>query len=346
MIKSYFCAPNIIGNMHLEQRINLLADLGSYMVSDETQWQQAKAQAYWENGWFTPEFVKTAVDQIADGFLSKEKLRSWAGDYHIPEDNPAPRLVGLVMAGNIPLVGFHDFLAIFLSGHRQMIKTSSKDNILITHLIQQIVKWAPEAGQAISMSAMLKGCDAYVATGGNNAARYFEYYFARFPHIIRRNRTSVAILTGQETKEDLENLAEDIQLYFGLGCRNVTKIYVPESYDFVPLLGACDRFNYLADQHKYKNNYDYQLTLLILNKKAYMSNESILLVEDPSLFSPISVLHYEYYSSQAALAAELSLNNQIQCIIGKGYIPFGQAQRPDLTQYADGVDTLKFLMSL
>ena len=158
--------------------------------------------------------------------------------------------------------------------------------------------WNEEVNDLISFSEMLKGCDAYIATGSNNSAGYFEYYFGKYPHIIRRNRTSVAILTGNETNEELEKLADDVYLYFGLGCRNVTKLYVPEGYDFIPLLTAFKKYNYLADHHKYKNNYDYNLAIHLLNKKFYMSNESLLLVEDASLFSPISQLNYEFYTDQ------------------------------------------------
>ncbi|HYM94807.1 MAG TPA: acyl-CoA reductase, partial [Chitinophagaceae bacterium] len=193
---------------------------------------------------------------------------------------------------------------------------------------------------------MLKGCDAYIATGSNNTSRYFEYYFGKYPHIIRHNRTTVAILTGNETNEDLEKLADDVCLYFGLGCRNVTKIYVPKGYDFIPLLKAFKKYNHLTDHHKYKNNYDYNLTLQILNKKFYMTNDSILLVEGASLFSPISQLNYEYYTDKKALALSLKNHPDLQCIVGEGQVSFGQAQCPLVSDFADGVDTLRFLTTL
>jgi hypothetical protein len=250
------------------------------------------------------------------------------------------------MAGNIPLVGFHDFLCVFISGHRQTIKPSSKDDVLIRHLVQHLNQRDAETLQSISFSEMLKGCDAYIATGSNNSARYFDYYFSKYPHIIRRNCTSVAILMGDESKEELERLADDVYQYFGLGCRNVTKIYVPQQYDFIPLLQAFKKYDHLIDHHKYKNNYDYQLAMLILNKKYYMSNESVLLLEEPSLFSPISRLNYEFYTDIFALRSNLEQQEDIQCITGKGAIPFGQAQQPCLTDYADGADTLQFLRAL
>jgi len=254
--------------------------------------------------------------------------------------------VGIVMAGNIPLVGFHDWLCVFISGHKAMARHSSKDKVLITHLVGKIAEWSAEAGSMTSFSEMLKGCDAYIATGSNNSSRYFDHYFGRFPHIIRRNRTSVAILGGNETPEQLERLADDVYTYFGLGCRNVTKIYVPEGYDFVPLLEAFRKYNWVAEHNKYKNNYDYNLALHLLNKKFYMTNGSLLLIEDEALFSPISQLNYEYYSPNKSPVELLMNNSELQCIVGGPGIPFGTTQEPSLTDYADGVDTLKFLAGL
>jgi hypothetical protein len=209
-----------------------------------------------------------------------------------------------------------------------------------------MIEWNEEVKELVQFADMLQGCDAYIATGSNNSSRYFEYYFGKYPHIIRRNRTSVAILTGKETNQDLEKLADDVYQYFGLGCRNVTKIYVPFNYDFLLLLTIFKKYNYLADHHKYKNNYDYNLAVQILNKKYYMTNDSILLIEDRSLFSPISQLNYEFYSNKKDLIALLQTIDDIQCIIGKDFIPFGQGQQPGITDYADGVDTLLFLANL
>ena len=332
--------------MHLQQRINLLVGLGEYLLTENDSWKNAKQKAYQENSWFTPEFIDLAVANIAKNFLEKKKLEDWIKPYGLPDEITAPKNIGIVMAGNIPLVGFHDFLAAFISGHKQTIKLSSKDKTLISHLIQQLYVWDGSARHYISFAEMLKGCDAYIATGSNNSARYFDYYFGKYPNLIRRNRTSVAILQGTESKQELEKLAEDVYVYFGLGCRNVTKIYVPRQYDFIPLLDAFRKFNYLAEHNKYKNNYDYRLTILILNKKYYMTNDSIILTEDNAAFSPISVLHVEYYDDKEKVAASLKADQDIQCIVGRAYIPFGEAQQPGLADYADGVDSLKFLRGL
>jgi hypothetical protein len=219
--------------------------------------------------------------------------------------------------------------------------------VLIKHLVAKLVSYDKEVAGRVQFADMLKGCDAYIATGSNNSGRYFEYYFGKYPHIIRRNKTSVAVLTGQETKEELERLADDVHLYFGMGCRNVTKLYVPSGYDFVPLLNAFSKYNYLADHHKYKNNYDYNLALYILNKNYYMTNGSILLIEEPSVFSPISQLNFEFYDDRALLSSLLEKDTaDIQCIVGKDYIPFGGAQNPGINDYADGVDTMGFLAGL
>jgi len=332
--------------MNLPHRIDLLVRLGEYILGDAEDWQNAKERASRENGWFIPEFIDLAVANIAHHFLQKDKLKEWLAGYPLPEANNQPRQVGIVMAGNIPLVGFHDWLAVFISGHRAVVKPSSKDQVLIKHLAEKMAEWEPEMNNLSGFADMLKGCDAYIATGSNNSSRYFEYYFGKYPHIIRQNRTSAAILTGKETAQELELLANDVFLYFGLGCRNVTKIYVPSGYDFIPLIEAFKKYNYLADHHKYKNNYDYNLALHLLNKKYYMSSGALLLVEEPSHFSPISQLNYEYYEDKEVLAGELLNNQELQCIVGSGFVPFGQSQVPSLSDYADGVDTLEFLCRL
>jgi Acyl-CoA reductase (LuxC) len=332
--------------MNLQQRITILTRLGNYMLSNDQEWQQAKEKASRENGWFIPEFVELATRNIADNFLQKDILEQWAAGYSLPAINNKPKLIGIVMAGNIPLVGFHDLLCVFIAEHKALIKPSSKDETLIRHIAGIMAGWNEEINELIQFEVMLKNCDAYIATGSNNSAGYFEYYFKKYPHIIRRNRTSVAILTGEETKEELEKLADDVYLYFGLGCRNVTKIYLPEDYDFIPLLTAFKKYDSLADHHKYKNNYDYNLAIHLLNKKIYMSNASVLLIEDSSPFSPISQLNYEFYNDPDKLTASLKNNSAIQCIAGKKWIPFGQTQSPSINDYADGVDTLQFLVSL
>ncbi len=332
--------------MNLQQRINILVELGDYLAANGDAWQTAKSRAFIENGWFTAEFVDLATQNIVAQFLQRDKLETWVNKYGLPDENPEPKTVGLVMAGNIPLVGFHDLLCCFITGHCTLVKTSSKDDVLIKHLVQKMYAFEVTVQNYISFAPLLKNCDAYIATGSNNTSRYFEYYFGKYPSIIRKNRTSAAVLDGNETQEELALLADDMMLYFGLGCRNVTKLYVPENYNFEPLIKALAKYNYLADHNKLKNNFDYNLSLHILNNKYFMSSGSILLVEHPSLFSAISQVHYEFYTGKHAVAAILQASEEVQAIVGHGFMPFGSAQVPTLPDYADGVDTMQFLKDI
>lgn len=331
--------------MNLAERIDLMVELGKYLRSNPVEWLMVKQKAFEKNPWFTPEFTQLACKNIYVDYLEKEKLTEWTNYYHL-DDNIQPKNVGVVMAGNIPLVGFHDFLCVFVSGHKQTLKLSSRDDVLLKHLVKILYHWQPACTRAILFADTLKGCDAYIATGSNNSARYFDYYFGKYPSIIRRNRTSVAILQGTENVSSLTSLADDIHQYFGLGCRNVTKIFAPEGYDFAPLLTAFKKYSYFADHPKYKGNYDYHLALQIMNNLFYMTNGSILMVESDQLFSPISQLHYSFYNDAAILKQQLQNDENIQCIAGMNGIAFGKTQQPSLFTYADGVDTMQFLLSL
>jgi len=332
--------------MNLFDRRDLLVQLGNYMQSDMVEWREVQQKAFLENRWFIPEFLDLSSNNIAQNYLQPQQLDLLINRYQLPKENKTPKKIGIVMAGNIPMVGFHDLLCVFLTGHYAMIKLSSKDEVLIKHLIAKLIEWDLQVERYFTVSAMIKNCDAYIATGSTNSSRYFEYYFRKYPSIIRKNRTSVAILTGKENKEELENLSDDVYQYFGLGCRNVTKIFVPVNYDFVPLLEAFRKYDHLADHHKYKNNYDYNLAIHILNNKYYMTNGSIILIENESSFSPISQLHYQYYANETEVKDKLKDDVNIQCIVSKNDIGFGDAQRPQVCEYADGIDTIEFLKGL
>jgi hypothetical protein len=331
--------------MNVEQRVVLMEKLGQFLLTDDADWMRVKERAAGENPWFNPEFINFQLEHIANEFLNRTKLEKWISRYDFSSTD-APKNVGIVMAGNIPLAGFHDFLSVFIAGHHQTIKPSSKDYHLINGIVNKLKEWDAEINDYANMADQLKKCDAYIATGSNNSSRYFDYYFSKYPHIIRRNRTSAAILTGNETLQDLDALADDVYLYFGLGCRNVTKIYVPKNFDFLPLLESFKKYNWTFDVSKYKNNYDYRLAVMIINNIYYMTNGSILLVENKSLFSPVGQLHYEKYEDIKEVEEFLLNTEDIQCVVGKGFVPFGKAQKPALDDYADKADTLQFLRGL
>lgn len=330
--------------MNLSKRIELLVALGEHLKREDEEMRMLRERAQSENRWFIPQYSFLAGKNLAETILNGDQLRKLAEQCGA-SDPLVDKTVGLIMAGNIPYVGVHDMVCIFLAGLKQRIKVSSKDTILTQDLANLIYSLEPSVNEWLKLDEMLKGCDAYIATGSNNSARYFEFYFSKYPHIIRRNRTSVAILDGTESSEELERLADDIQLYFGLGCRNVTQLLVPAQYDFLPLLNALRKYDHYRDHDKYRNNFDYQLTIAIMNNRFYMTNDSVVLIENQSPFSPISQLHYQYYDTpEKALNA---LNPEvIQCIVGHGHTPFGMAQTPGITDFADGIDTMDFLMRI
>jgi hypothetical protein len=331
--------------MKLQERLEILMQLGQYISAHDAGWNLAIEKAGQRNNWFVQEFVKQAALNISRFFIEKEKLGQWAEHYKL-DDNIIPKKVGIVMAGNIPLVGFHDFLAVFVSGHTQVIKQSSKDEVLLKHLVDTMIEWNADVASHVQFAERLKDCDAYIATGSDNSARYFEYYFGRYPSIIRKNRTSVAVLTGNETEEQLQLLADDIMQYFGLGCRNVTQVFVPKGYDFVTLLNALKKYSWFFEHHKYRSNYDYQLAIYLMNNIYYMTNDCVVMIEAESPFSPIGSLHYQFYDKASGVYEKLKGNDKIQAVVGEKGLPFGAAQSPGLMDYADGVDVMQFLLGL
>ena len=301
------------------------------------------------NGWFTPEQVYFAINSWAKA-LTEENLDKWLSQYDL--SNVKPKTVGLILAGNIPLVGFHDFLSVLISGHKVLVKTSSNDQHLIKFLAKYLISVNPEIENYITFTdGKLENFDAVIATGSNNTARYFEFYFKDKPSIIRKNRNSVAVLTGNETHEDLVNLGEDIFRYFGLGCRNVSKLFVPKGYDFQPFFKAIYEYKDVIFYEKYSNNYDYNKAVFLMSNFKLLDNEFLTLKEDSSYASPISSVFYEYYESLEEIKEQLENNSeQIQCIVSKDIvenpIAFGETQKPNLWDYADNVDTLAFLKQI
>jgi len=335
--------------MNVNQKVKILSALGNELFKNEEKLNETCLKAKVANPWFTQKNCLEALTAIKNQMLNADKLNEWLSKYEI-EEKPA-RNVGLVMAGNIPLVGFHDFLCVFLSGNNAWIKASSKDTHLLTYVFELMIEIDPLVKSQIVFAEKLTNAEAIIATGSDNTSRYFEYYFKKYPHIIRKNRNGVAVLSGNETKDELLALGKDIFQYFGLGCRNVSKLYLPEGYDFKLLYEGIESFHPIIHHNTYKNNYDYNRTLLLLNKSEHLSNDFLMVKEDALIPSRIASLHYEYYSDEQTLTKHLTeKQEEIQCIVTHLNLPnaikFGQSQQPELWDYADGVDTMEFLLKL
>ncbi len=299
------------------------------------------------NGWYTPENVYFAIESWAKA-LTKENLDTWLNAYNF--ENSTTKKVALILAGNIPLVGFHDFLSVLITGHQALIKTSSNDQHLLPFLAKYIIHIEPEFTDKITFTeGKLENFDAVIATGSNNTARYFEYYFKDKPSIIRKSRNSVAVLNGQETKGDLVALGKDIFRYFGLGCRNVSKLFVPIGYSFDAFFEAMYEYQEVIHYEKYANNYDYNKAVFLMSNFKLLDNGFLTLKEDNSHASPISSVFYEYYENLSELEQKLELEAEnLQCIVSnnliKNSVAFGQTQQPKLWDYADKIDTITFLL--
>lgn len=336
--------------MKLEDRIAAFAALGTKIDRlSESERQSIFEQAAQHNAWFTADSVRMALTGISH-LLQKEKLTAWTSRYSFNREQE--KTIGVAMAGNIPLVGFHDLLCILISGDVVVAKKSSQDSYLITLLTDWLTDLEPRFKSKIRFEERLNKVEAVIATGSDNTARYFEYYFRNIPHIIRKNRTSCAILMGEEEESQLIELGKDVFTYFGLGCRNVAKLYVPEDYSFPGLLNCWEIYQPIIHHHKYVNNYDYQKSIMLVNGIHHYDNGFIMLTESENLVSPISVLFYETYRNLADLNAKMEKQKEkIQCVVSangwfKDSIPFGKAQLPEVWDYADQVDTMKFLASI
>jgi hypothetical protein len=341
--------------MNLKKRLNSLVLLGKQLTPDNIRLQIVVRETALNNGWFTEDNQWQAIAEIRKHFLSKSALETWANGYISDKNHaPTPKTVALILAGNIPLVGFHDIMCVYVAGHKSLIKTSDKDPYLVPFIVKSLEVIDPESKNYFAFTeGALKGFDAVIATGSNNSARYFEAYFGKYPNIIRKNRNAIAILRGNEKKSHLIRLGKDIFTYFGLGCRNVSKLYVPRGYDFDPLLRALHTFKDIVMHDKYKNNFDYQFALVILNKVAYKSNGCSMMIENEGIASPIAMVYYEYYDDFATLSANIQdKKDEIQCVISNSVIEglpcfnFGDAQKPSISDYADGVDVMQFLTAL
>ncbi len=335
--------------MQLEQRIQAFHQLGNNLqtLAPDTlqQWCVAAGN---ENPWFTPKNIVFAIKGIC-AFLEESTLRTWTDQYKT--QRITPKTVAAIMAGNIPLVGFHDFLCVLISGHNLMMKVSSKDSHLFKQIVKELITIEPRFNEKITLKeGMLKNFDAVIATGSNNSARYFHQYFGKYPNIIRKNRSSCAVLTGKETEQQRVLLGNDVFTYFGLGCRNVSKLYVPENYNLKMLLDSWEVFKPVIQHHKYCNNYDYQKAIALVNQQDHLDTGYVLLQESENLVSPISMLYYEYFRSEDDLINKIiSDRSKLQCIVGTEEfctVNFGETQNPAVNEYADEVDTLAFLQTV
>lgn len=348
--------------MNTKERIEILSKLRLILnnISEEKDWSgydlginkdeydrlvHSVLVAKVQNPWFTKESVLESFKGVST-WLTVNALTEWLGNYALPIKEP--KKVAVIMAGNIPMVGFHDMISVFLSGHNVVCKLSSDDKVLLPAIIETMSLFNPEIKEIIQYTeSKLPKFDAVIATGSDNSAMYFETYFGKYPHIIRKNRTSIGIISGKESKEELSILGKDIFTYFGLGCRNVSKILVPKDFVLDRFFEAIIGYGDVVNHNKYANNYDYNKAVYLMNLDQILDNNFILLKEDKSLHSPLGVLFYERYDSQEELTNYLEENkNELQAIVGEKFIPFGAAQCPGLDDYADGVDTMKFLETL
>ncbi len=352
--------------MDLNTRINAFSKLGEFLSQFSREGiRKNEAVAYNDlffdgflhqmklaeehNGWFTKENILFAIESWTK-LLNIDDLNLWLSPYTIT--TKTPKTIAIVMAGNIPLVGFHDFLSVLLSGHHVMVKQSDNDKHLLPFLSKYLEHIEPQFKHTIRFTQdKLTGFDAVIATGSDNTARYFEYYFKNKPAIIRKNRNSVAVLTGKENAEELKALAEDIFRYYGLGCRNVSKLFVPLNYDFDQLFKAVYHWHPIINEAKYANNYDYNKAVYLMSEFDMLENGFLMLKEDPSYSSPIATLFYETYNDIETLKLKLNTDgDKIQCIVAHNFdeteVKFGLTQQPQLSDYADGVDTVEFLLKI
>jgi len=331
--------------------LNSLNNLKEVILRSQTDLEEVYLKSEQANPWFIRRFLEASMDAILQQFIDSDKCKKWLQAY--PENNSQPRRVGLIMAGNIPLVGFHDLFCVLAAGHKAVIKLSDKDPWLLPFITDQWRRVYPELEDHITYVERLDKIDTVIATGSNNSGRYFEYYFRNYPHVFRQNRNGIAFLTGKESMMDLKNLAKDIFMFFGLGCRNVSKIYVPAGYDFSRWQEVIAEWSFLGDHNKYRNNLDYNYAIYLINSVPHMNLGHLILKEDDAIVSRIGCLHYSYYDDLSTVENELDKRRgEIQCVVSASplalweHVAFGETQNPGLDQYADGVDTMQFLTNL
>ena len=337
--------------MRLPERIEALTWLGTQILQKDEFFDAIKKRSFHTNNWLTIENIDLAFLAIQQQFLQKEKLEKWVNTYDLPNNN-LPKRIGLIMVGNSPLANFHDLICIFISGHHALIRLSEDDKFMLPYLIKKLIAEFPDAADYFSFVERMENFDGIIANGNKTSKRYLKTYFGKYPNIIRENKVGIAVLDGTEAAIDLQGLGKDFFTYFGLGRRSISKIYVPKDYDFVPLLEAFHEFKEIVMHNKYKNNFDYNYTLHLLNNVEYKANGCVMLLEDEAFQSRISNLHYEYYEKETLQEQLVQKKEVIECVVSKmqiddfNVIPFGTTVSPSLTDYADGKDVMKFLKEL
>jgi hypothetical protein len=341
-----------MSKINIKHSINSFTELGTQLLTPDAALSSLIDNEQYHNAWFTPTSVSEAVTAIGK-MLNAVDLEAWFSKYNLENDRPAKK-VGLILAGNIPLVGFHDVLCVIATGNIALIKASSQDARLIKAVLEKLVAIDASFADSYSFVERLQGFDAVIATGSNNSSRYFDYYFGKVPNIIRKNRNSIAVLSGNETEEQLFALGHDVLDYYGLGCRNVSKVLVPEGYDFTFFFESIENHKAIINHHKYNNNYDYNKSIYLVNGDKHFDNGFLMVKEDDRLTSPLSALFFNYYHDVADAENIISQNTEnIQCVVSglplqipNQIVTFGQSQQPALWDYADGVDTMEFLSNL
>ncbi len=331
---------------------DVFSTLGKQLSYPDEELTAIIQDEHYYNAWFTPSSARQAVKALGK-MLNNQDLLTWLNRYDL-NHNKVSKKIGVILAGNIPLVGFHDVLCVLITGNHALIKASGQDSRLIKHVLNMLVNIDAAFKEQYTFIERLENFDAIIATGSNNTSRYFEYYFSKVPNIIRKNRNSVAVLNGNETTEQLYNLGRDIFDYYGLGCRNVSKLLVPKDYDFVPFFEAIEPYQPIINHHKYNNNYDYNKSIYLVNRDKHLDNGFLLVKEDERMVSPLAVLFYEQYEDINAVQSLLTRENEnIQCIVSvvpltvsNQAVDFGKSQQPALWDYADGIDTMDFLTKL
>jgi hypothetical protein len=340
-----------MSNFSKDKKVAAFSRLGKFFLEPDEEFENLMENAQHKNNWFKPEEVRRAF--TANGkMLNENDLTNWFSNYNFKNDSP--KKIGLILAGNIPLVGFHDILTVLMSGNIALIKLSSNDDLLIPTVLKKLIQIEPQFQNQIQFVERLENFDAVIATGSNNSSRYFDYYFSKVPNIIRKNRNSIALLTGEESSEELKYLGEDIFNYYGLGCRNISKLFVPKGYILNHFFESIEEFSGILNHHKYQNNYDYNKSIYLVNRNEHLDNGFLLATKNEGLTSPLAVIYYEEYENlDSAIEKINGLADEIQVVVSNikeeitpAKVNFGESQTPKLWDYADGVDTMLFLSKL